>query len=255
MKLVSYNVNGIRAAMRKGLLEWLMKKSPDVFCVQETKAHSTDVDLFPFRELGYQVGWHQAEKKGYSGVAIFSKRKPRHIELGMGMEKYDREGRVIRMDFEEFSLINVYMPSGTTGSERQNFKYEWLDDFQSYIDNLKKTLPNLVICGDFNIANHPIDIHNPVSNKNSSGFLPEERDWLTKFYESGFIDAFRSLNPEPHHYTWWTYRANARANNKGWRIDYFALSENLKPKLKSASIANEAIHSDHCPVIIEVDLN
>ena len=255
MKIVSYNVNGIRAAMKKGLFEWLNKEKPDIFCIQESKAQSNDVDLFPFRALGYEVGWHQAEKKGYSGVAIFSKITPKHIEIGMGMDKYDREGRVIRMDFEGFSVMNVYMPSGTTGTERQDFKMEWLEDFQAYISELKKSIPNLLICGDFNIANHPIDIHNPVGNKNSSGFLPEEREWLTEFFQNGFIDAFRHVNPEPHQYSWWSYRANARANNKGWRIDYFALAESLENKLLGSSLHPDAMHSDHCPVSVDLKLS
>ncbi len=255
IKLVSYNVNGIRAAVKKGLIDWVKEENPEVFCVQEAKAQIQDVDLTSFEKMGYEVGWHQAEKKGYSGVAIFSKLKINKIEIGMGNEKYDREGRVIRCDFENFSLMNVYMPSGTSGEERQAFKMEWLDDFQKYINELKKEVPNLVICGDFNIANHPIDIHDPVRNKTNSGFLPEERDWLSGFFESGFIDTFRHFNTDPHHYSWWTYRANARANNKGWRIDYFAAADTLKAHLKGSKLAPLAVHSDHCPVILELAFN
>ena len=255
MKIISYNVNGIRAALNKGLLDWLKKEDPDVFCIQESKAHSDVVDLFPFRDMGYKVFWHQADKKGYSGVAIFSKEEPIDCKIGCGIKDYDSEGRVIQVNFPEFSLINVYIPSGSSGENRQDYKMIWLDDFQRYIDTVRKSYPKLVICGDVNIAHKEIDIHNPVSNKKSSGFLPEERQWLTEFLETGWIDTFRHFDDSPHNYSWWSYRANARNNNKGWRIDYFFATEELKDTLKKATILPAAKHSDHCPISLELDFS
>lgn len=252
MKIISYNVNGIRAAMNKGFVDWLKTENPDILCLQELKALPEQVETAVFEDLGYQLFWEPAEKKGYSGVAIFSKIKPLHVEHGCGKPLYDLEGRVIRADFEDFSVMSVYMPSGTSGDIRQDFKYEWLDFFLPYVDNLKKTHPQLIISGDYNIAHKPIDIHNPISNKNSSGFLPEERAWLSKYIESGFIDTFREFNPQPHEYSWWSYRANSRANNKGWRIDYHMVTNEMKARLTGASILNQAVHSDHCPILVEI---
>ena len=252
MKIISYNVNGIRAAMKKEFVEWLQQESPDVLCLQELKALPEQFDQTPFHELGYQCYFMPAEKKGYSGVAIFSKIEPIHVEYGCGNDKYDFEGRVIRADFKDVSVMSVYMPSGTSGDIRQDFKYEWLDFFQEYATQLRKQYPNLVISGDYNIAHTEIDIHNPKSNKNSSGFLPEEREWLSKYIESGFIDTFRHFCEEPHFYSWWSYRANSRAKNLGWRIDYHMATENLKDRLVSASILSDAVHSDHCPILLEI---
>lgn len=252
MKIISYNVNGIRAALRKGFKEWLEEEKPHILCLQELKAHPEQVENF-YEDLGYQMYWENAEKKGYSGVGILTKVKPLHVEHGCGNPLYDNEGRVIRADYEDFSVMSVYMPSGTSGDVRQDFKYEWLDFFQSYVNELRKEIPNLIISGDYNIAHNEIDIHNPVSNKNSSGFLPEERAWLTEYVDSGFIDTFREFNTDPHHYSWWSYRANARANNKGWRIDYHMATEPLRKRLKSASILPNAFHSDHCPIVVEID--
>ena len=253
MKIISYNVNGIRAAIKKGFIDWVKEVDADVIGIQETKARPEQVDISELTALGYKDYWVSAEKKGYSGVAIFSKEEPKHVEYGLGIEKYDFEGRAIRVDFETYSLLNVYMPSGTTGGPRQDYKYEWMDDFLIYANELKKTIPNLIICGDYNICNKAIDIHNPVSNKKSSGFLPEEREWMNTFFESGFIDTFRHFNQEPHNYSWWSYRAGARGNNKGWRIDYLAATEAMKDRLTSADILTEAKHSDHCPVLVEID--
>lgn len=253
MKLISYNVNGIRAAMNKGFVDWLDATAADVVCLQETKARPEQVDMTEIESLGYEHHWEIAEKKGYSGVAIFSKVKPKHVEIGMGIDKYDAEGRAIRMDFEDFSILNVYMPSGTSGDERQQFKYEWLDDFYDYVNELKQSIPHLVICGDYNICHKEIDIHNPVSNKKSSGFLPEERAWMTKFFDSGFIDTFRYFNEDPHHYTWWSYRAGARGKNLGWRIDYFSATIEMESRLINARILPEAKHSDHCPIVLDIE--
>lgn len=253
MKIITYNINGIRAGITKGLLDWMKACNADVYCFQEVKSTPEQVDLSLFTELGYDSWWQPAEKKGYSGVAVFSRIKPKHIEYGCGIEAYDREGRVIRVDFESFSVLNVYMPSGSSGDERQAFKYQWLDDFQMYINELRTSVPNLVICGDYNICHQPIDIHNPKSNANTSGFLPEERAWMSSFFESGFVDAFRHFNKEPHHYTWWSYRAGARGKNLGWRIDYHAVTPELVADLKRAVILPDAKHSDHCPVLLEIN--
>ena len=254
MKIISYNVNGIRAAMTKGLIEWLKAANPDVFCVQETKALKEQVDTAQFEELGYQHFWHSAEKKGYSGVAIFSKIKPNHVEIGTGIDYIDREGRVIRLDFDEVSVISLYLPSGTN-IDRLDFKMQFCEDFKTYINQLKVTHPNLVICGDYNICHEAIDIHDPIRNAKVSGFLPIEREWISGFMnDCKMIDSFRYFVKEPHHYSWWTYRANARANNKGWRIDYNMVSETLKDKMVRAAILPEAKHSDHCPILLELDI-
>lgn len=252
MRIITYNVNGIRAAMGKGLIDWMKSADPDVLCIQETKASPDQVGLLEFEELGYHMYWYPAQKKGYSGVAIFSKQKPLHVEYGCGEKKYDDEGRVIRADFSDYSVMSVYHPSGSSGDDRQAFKMEWLDFFQNYIDDLKKHRPNLVLSGDYNICHRAIDIHNPISNAKSSGFLPEEREWMEKFINSGFIDTFRYFNKEPHQYSWWSYRAGARGKNLGWRIDYNMVSEGMENRLKRAVMLPDAKHSDHCPVVLEL---
>lgn len=253
-KIISYNVNGIRAAITKGFIDWIKAADPDILCLQEIKANPDQVDVKLFEQLNYKHYWYPAQKKGYSGVAIFCKETPNHVEYGCGIPKYDEEGRVLRLDFNGFSVMSVYMPSGSSGDERQAFKMGWLEDFQNYINALKKSHPNIIISGDYNICHKAIDIHNPISNANSSGFLPEEREWMENFMQSGFVDSFRHFNKEPHHYSWWTFRANARAKNLGWRIDYNLVSEQLKDKLKRAAIFPEAKHSDHCPVFVELSL-
>ncbi len=252
MKIITYNLNGIRAAMSKGLIDWISQVSPDVLCVQEIKANPDQVGVFEFEELGYHHYWYPAQKKGYSGVAIFTKQKPKHIEYGCGIKEYDDEGRILRIDFEEFSVMSVYHPSGSSGDLRQAFKMEWLGAFLNYINQLKATYPKLVICGDFNICHKAIDIHNPKSNANTSGFLPEEREWMEQFINSGFVDSFRHFNQEPHQYSWWSYRAGSRAKNLGWRIDYNFVTDNLKNKISRSVILPSAIHSDHCPVLLEM---
>jgi len=253
MKIITYNVNGIRAALGKGLIDWINSVSPDIICLQETKAQPDQLPLFDFEEAGYLNYWHSAQKKGYSGVAILTKKKPDHVFYGLGNEKYDKEGRFLRADYGDISVVSVYHPSGTSGDERQAFKMEWLEHFLNYISELKKIRPNLILCGDYNICHKPIDIHDPIRNAHSSGFLPEEREWLTRFIDSGFIDSFRYFNQEPKQYTWWSFRANARAKNLGWRIDYNMVSMPLEKKLKRAVILPEAKHSDHCPVMLEID--
>ncbi|MFI5204764.1 MAG: exodeoxyribonuclease III [Flavobacteriales bacterium] len=250
-RLITYNLNGIRSAMNKDWAKWLKAVAPDIVCLQELKATPDQVDLQVFTDLGYSVHWFPAVKKGYSGVAIFTKPKPSHVEYGMGIKKYDDEGRVIRADYGEVSVMSVYMPSGSSGEDRQAFKIVWLKDFMNYIKDLKKQRKKLIISGDFNICHKPIDIHNPVSNKNTSGFLPEEREWMDAFMSEGFYDTFRQFNQEPHQYSWWSFRFNARARNLGWRIDYHMATENLKDSFNRSVILPEAKHSDHCPVLLE----
>lgn len=253
MKIISYNVNGIRAAQKKGFVDWLYQTNADIVCLQEVKADMEQVDLEEIKKAGYHVYWHAAQKKGYSGVAILSKPKPIHVEIGCGIDIYDLEGRVIRADYADFSVISVYMPSGSSGDQRQAFKMKWLDDFYDYIVALRKEVPNLIISGDYNICHKPIDIHNPVSNKKSSGFLPEERAWVSKFIESGFIDTFRVFDESAGQYTWWSYRFSARTKNLGWRIDYHMVTDNLKERLSSSKILSGAVHSDHCPILLEIN--
>jgi exodeoxyribonuclease-3 len=254
MRIVTYNVNGLRSALSKGLVEWIQATQPDLLCLQEIKSQADQLDLDLFRQLGYEPYLFPAQKKGYSGVAILSKHQPDRIIEGMGMEAYDFEGRTIRLDFGDWTIINTYFPSGSSGEERQAFKMQFLADYQDFINELRKERPQLIICGDYNICHRAIDIHNPVSNAKSSGFLPEERAWMESFLNSGFVDSFRHLNKDPHHYTWWSYRAGARGKNLGWRIDYACITGNLQDKLQRAVILPEAKHSDHCPVLIEIDL-
>ncbi len=253
MKILSYNVNGIRAALNKGFAEWLSAADADVVCLQETKALEDQVNTDLFEQMGYQHFWHPAQKKGYSGVAVLTKTNPLNVQKGTGIEHMDFEGRVIRADYEDVSVISLYLPSGTN-LNRLEHKFKFMDDFQEYINVLKINHPRLVICGDYNICHRAIDIHDPVRNKNVSGFLPEERQWIDTFMNNGFVDSFRHLNPEPHQYSWWSYRANARNNNKGWRIDYNLVSENLKNNIKRAYLLPDAKHSDHCPVGVELEL-
>lgn len=253
MKIISYNVNGIRAAIRKGFLDWLVAVSPDVVCLQEIKANEEQLDLSLFEKAGYKYNyWYSAQKKGYSGVAILSKTKPDAVVFGTGIEYMDLEGRNIRADFGEVSIMSMYLPSGTN-IERLEHKLMYMADFRQYVDGLKKTNPNLIVLGDYNICHEARDIHNPVGLKNVSGFLPVEREWIGDFIDSGFVDSFREFNSEPDNYTWWSYRANARNNNKGWRLDYAMVASTLKERLLRSVILSEAKHSDHCPILIELD--
>lgn len=253
MKIISYNVNGIRAALRKGFLEWLGTVSPDVVCLQEIKANENQLDLSLFEEVGYKYNyWYSAQKKGYSGVAILSKTEPDAVVFGTGIDYMDFEGRNIRADFGDISIMSMYLPSGSN-MQRLDFKLAYMADFQEYADKLRKTNPNLIVLGDYNICHEAIDIHNPVGLKNVSGFLPVEREWIGDFMKSGFIDSFREFNTEPDNYTWWSYRANARNNNKGWRLDYAMVASTLKDRLSRSVILSGAKHSDHCPILIELD--
>ncbi len=253
-KIISYNVNGIRAAIKKGLLDWVLQADPDVLCIQETKAQAEQIDVAAFEAIGYYAYTFSAQKKGYSGVAIFTKQKPDFVKYGMDNELYDFEGRVLQVDFGDVSVITTYFPSGSYGEVRQDFKMKFLYDYKQYIDELRKTRKKLIVAGDYNVCHKPIDINHPERHKKSSGFLPEEREWFDKFIESGFVDTFREFDTSPEKYSWWSYRAASRSKNLGWRIDYHLISESLKPNLSNAYILPNAMHSDHCPVVVELDV-
>jgi exodeoxyribonuclease-3 len=253
VKIFSYNINGLRAAINKGFDKWLAETNPDIICLQEIKATPDQIDLSLFEKEGYSTYWYPAEKKGYSGTALFTRVKPDLVIYGIGNEDFDKEGRNIRTDFADITHITSYFPSGTTGELRQSFKMDYLNYFYSYIRELVKVRPNIIVSGDLNIAHKDIDINFPQKHLTSSGFLPEERAWVDKFLNAGFIDSFRVFNNQPKQYSWWTYRAQARAKNLGWRIDYHLVSNALSGRLKSAGILSEVVHSDHCPVSVELD--
>ena len=252
--IISYNVNGIRSAISKGFLEWVEREQYDIICIQESKAQPEDVGMLELEALGYKHYWHSAQKKGYSGVAVFSKTAPDRVVTGCGIEEYDREGRVIRCDYGDWSILNCYFPSGTTGEERQGFKMTFLEDFFQWITELRKERPRLIVVGDYNIAHTEQDIHDPKGNKNSSGFLPEERAWMTRWFDSGFTDAFRHVHPDMKEYSWWSFRAGARKNNKGWRIDYQSVTNNMADRISDARQLNDVVHSDHCPVWMNINI-
>lgn len=255
MRIITYNLNGIRSAVKKGFYEWLASNPADIICLQETKAQENDIDIDSIEKLGYHTYWFCSQKKGYSGVAILSKKKPDNVVYGSGIRQSDFEGRVIRADYGELSVISVYFPSGTSGEERQAYKYIFLAEFLDYLQTLRTTRPNLIVCGDYNIAHKEIDIHNPKGNKKTSGFLPEERAWFDQFYQAGFVDGFRHLNSDPDHYTWWSVmRPSVRLENKGWRIDYINVTDNLKDKIKDVKIFPQVKHSDHCPVYLDLKM-
>jgi exodeoxyribonuclease-3 len=238
--------------MNKGFIDWLKNANPDVICLQEIKAMKEQVDIEAIENAGYKYNyWFSAQKKGYSGVAILSKTEPNHVEYGTGIESMDFEGRNLRADFDGLSVMSMYLPSGTN-DDRLAHKFEYMNMIHQYLNELRIEVPNLVVLGDYNICHEEIDIHNPKM-KGVSGFLPEEREWLGNFIDSGFIDSFRYLHPEKQEYSWWSYRANARANNKGWRLDYGMVSEPLQENIKRSVILSEAVHSDHCPILIEID--
>lgn len=254
MRVTSYNLNGIRSAMNKDILLWLAENPSDIVCFQELKANPDQFDILSFEKLGYHCYWFSAEKKGYSGVALLSKTKPDRVVAGFGEEKYDREGRILRADFGDITQISAYFPSGSSGDERQEFKMEYLDFFYGWIENLMKERPKLIISGDYNICHQAIDIHDPIRNAHSSGFLPEEREWFSEFLDLGFTDTFRFKFPLMKKYSWWSFRAGSRSKNLGWRIDYNLVSKPLEETIISAAIINEAVHSDHCPVITDLDI-
>jgi len=252
MKIISYNVNGIRAALTKNFTGWMKEEDPDVLCLQETKAQPEQIDTMLFAEMGYTTYAHSAVKKGYSGVAILTKKAPDNVVVGMNHARYDFEGRVIRADFGDLSIISVYVPSGSSGDERQAFKMDFLSAFLPFVTELRKSRPNLIICGDYNICHKPIDINHPERQNGVSGFLPEEREWLDQYEASGMVDSFREFDKSAEKYSWWSYRGGARFRNAGWRIDYHWVTDTLKPKLTNAAILSDAVHSDHCPVMVEI---
>ncbi|MDR3478870.1 MAG: exodeoxyribonuclease III [Gammaproteobacteria bacterium] len=254
MRVISANLNGIRSAARKGFFEWMQKQDADVICVQEIKAQEADLQAELFRPQGYHTHFHCAEKKGYSGVGIFSKKEPKQIITGLGWTEADTEGRYIEADYGHFSVASLYLPSGTSGDERQAIKFDFLDRYAKHLMELKKQSREYIICGDWNIAHRQIDLKNWRGNQKNSGFLPEERAWMDALFgELGFVDAFRQINQEANQYTWWSNRGQAWAKNVGWRIDYQVITPGLKDKVKSAIIYKDERFSDHAPLIMDYD--
>jgi len=254
MQLISWNVNGIRSAYRKGFMDWFRRQNPDIFCVQETKAQ---MDVLPHDLLniqGYHSVFSSAEKKGYSGVAVYSKRKPVNISTGLGISRFDHEGRTIVADFGEFVLFNIYFPNGQKNEERLKYKMDFYEAFLGVVDALDREGRNVVVCGDVNTAHREIDLARPKENENISGFLPMERAWIDKFISHGWVDTFRMFHPEPEQYTWWSMRTRARERNIGWRIDYFFVNERFRANVRDAFILPEVQGSDHCPIGLEISL-
>ncbi|WP_185873557.1 exodeoxyribonuclease III [Blattabacterium cuenoti] len=255
MKIVSYNINGIRSGILKGLNYWILKNNPDIICLQEIRANFEQINVFNFKKMGYYHYWFSSKKKGYSGVGILSKEKPYNIEYGIGIEEIDKEGRVIRIDLNnKISVISVYVPSGNDIKNRLKFKFFFLKKFFLHIKKVKKKISNLIICGDYNICHNEIDIYDPINNKNVSGFLLEEREWMSNFINLGFIDSFRNFVKTGNNYSWWSYRNFSKINNRGWRIDYVMISDNLKDKMINSYLMPEVCYSDHCPVVLEIKL-
>ncbi len=253
-KLLSWNVNGIRAAQKKGFLDWLGKESPDILCIQETKAQVSQLDKELTNPDGYKTFFSSAERKGYSGVATFTKINPQKTEYGFGIKKFDSEGRILIHDFDNFILFNIYFPNGQRDSERLKYKLDFYDDFLKYVNKLKEKGRKIIICGDVNTAHKEIDLARPKENENASGFLKIERDWMDKFISHGYIDTFRHFVKEGGHYTYWDPITRARERNVGWRIDYFFITPNLLKNLKKAFIMADIMGSDHCPLGIEMEL-
>lgn len=254
MKLISYNVNGVRAALKKDLIDWVKKEDPDFFCIQESKSHPEQVPEEIFGDLGYTAYWHSAEKKGYSGVVTYSKKKADKVILGVGKKKYDIEGRILRTDYGNLTLVNMYLPSSSSGEERHLFKMDFLKDFRKWTKKLLKEREKVIIVGDYNIVRLDIDIHNPQRKDKPPGFRPEERAWLQEYFKKDFVDAYRHLHPDKtDEFSWWSYRAGARKNNKGWRIDYIAVTPELAGNIKKVRHGHEAVHSDHAAIVLEAD--
>ncbi len=252
IKLISWNVNGIRAAHRKGFIDWLIEEDGDIISVQETKAH---IDQLPRKLInidGYTSYFSSAERKGYSGVGTYTKLKPNQVINGMGIKKFDIEGRLIRLDYDDFTLLNIYYPNGGSGEERLQYKLDFYDAFLDYANNLVEEGLNLVICGDVNTAHKPIDLARPKQNEETSGFLPVEREWLTKFLDNGYVDTFREFNQDGENYTWWSYRTKARDRNVGWRLDYFFVNDEFKSHVTDSYILSDVLGSDHCPIALKI---
>jgi len=252
MKILSWNVNGIRAAQRKGFLEWLTKAAPDILCVQETKAMLDQLDLELVHPQGYETHWNSADRKGYSGVAFFTRNRPLRVIKGFGIPRFDSEGRVLVAEFNEFFLLNIYFPNGQRSAERLQYKLDFYDETLRFVRGLKKTGKEVIVSGDYNTAHKPIDLARPKENENASGFLPVEREWLDQWIAEGHVDVFREFNQEPGQYTWWDQKSFARDRNIGWRIDYHFVSEGLMPLVKKAEILPDIMGSDHCPILLEL---
>lgn len=254
IRLLSWNVNGIRAVERKEALNWFFEEKPDILCIQETKAHPDQLQKKLTQIDGYHAYFASAEKKGYSGVALYTKPEPKKVEYGFGLAHFDNEGRVIVADYDQFVLINVYFPNGKQSKQRLQYKMDFYDAYLDYANRLKADGRKIIMCGDVNTAHKEIDLAHPKSNEKTSGFLPEERAWIEKLVASGYLDTFRMFNDQPEQYTWWDVRTRARARNIGWRIDYFFISENLKDNIENAFIMPDIVGSDHCPIGIDIDI-
>ncbi len=251
-RILSWNVNGLRAILKKGFLEWLLREQPHILCIQETKAQEEQIPDSVKKLEGYFTYFASAQRKGYSGAGLFTKLKPKNIRRGFGIERFDREGRVIIADYGKFLLCNIYFPNGKISKERLGYKMAFYDAFLKYVQKLREKGERLIICGDVNTAHTEIDLARPKKNEKVSGFLPEERAWIDTLLSRGFIDTFRTVNKEGGHYTWWDFKTRARERNVGWRIDCFYISSHLRRKLKSAFILSEVMGSDHCPIGIEI---
>lgn len=253
MKMVSWNVNGLRAIDKKGFLPWLQKENPDILCLQETKCHSEQLENNLLKPNGYKTFWSSAEKKGYSGVSVFAKKTPQSVSDKLGKKEFDCEGRQLILDFGDFVLFNIYFPNGGSGNKRVPYKMKYYDKFLQVVDGLQKKGKHIIVCGDVNTAHTEIDLARPKENVENTGFLPEERAWISKFISKGYVDTFRHFHPgEPNHYTYWDYKTGARARNVGWRIDYFFVSNGFLPRVKSSFILKDVLGSDHCPIGIEI---
>ena len=250
MKLISWNVNGIRACLKKGFLDFFKEANADIFCLQETKCQQGQVELEIERYTSY---WNSAEKKGYSGTAVFTKKKPLNVTYGIGKEEHDKEGRIITLEFENFYLVTNYTPNAKRELERLDYRMIWEDEIRKYLLNLNKTKP-VIMCGDLNVAHEEIDLKNPKTNRGNAGFTDEEREKMTELLNAGFTDSFRYLYPEKQEYSWWSYMGHAREKNIGWRIDYFITSKDIKKNIKEATIYSEVLGSDHCPIGLEINL-
>jgi exodeoxyribonuclease-3 len=254
VRLASWNVNGLRAALRAGLLDWLDAERPDALCLQEVKASPGQIATATLERLGYRLYWHPAQRPGYSGVLTLSRREPVSVQRGLGRRDVDREGRVLLAEYPGFVLVNAYFPNSQRDHARLDFKLSFCRSIALRLGALRRAGKHVVICGDYNIAHRPIDLRNPRQNQDNAGFLPEERAWLDRFLKRGWIDCFRHLCDEPEHYTWWSYRPGVRERNIGWRIDYFCMDEELLPRLARADHQPHVLGSDHCPIRLELDL-
>jgi exodeoxyribonuclease-3 len=255
LTLLSWNVNGLRAVYKKGFVDWMREAQPDILCIQETKAHPEQLPRAINPLDGYRAAFASAERKGYSGVATYSRTEPQRTETGMGIERFDSEGRLLASHFQDFTLLNVYYPNGKRSKERLQYKLDFYDAFLDYANGLREAGRSIIVCGDVNTAHKPIDLARPKDNETISGFLPEEREWIDRFLDAGYVDTFRMFHDEPEQYSWWDYRTRARERNVGWRIDYFYVSKDIKDRVTDAYILADVLGSDHCPIGIDIDLS